>query len=783
MKSPIKFCFSTLYCLLSLLVSMVVWGDIFDGEILYLAVIINEQPMEGLYRFRYLKGVLSINSQDAQKLSIRLEDLPVTDHYIKLASTVGFTQDYDSLNQKIHLHVDSNRLLVRQRIGATVPSIQQNETNYSPQVSGLAVNYNLFGEQLKQSKYLSAVTDWRTLGTGNDFFSTSFNSHLFQTNSQHWKVNTTRLMTTWNYDDPEKLLTLTLGDGYTGAQPWTRSVRFGGFTISKNYESQPQFNPHTRDILHDSVILPSTVDLFIQGAKRDSQEVEPGQFTLSTAPVSLGKDNALVVITDINGMQRVIDASFFGSNRLLATGISEWEINSGLIRKEYNQNSFRYAPELFTVGNLHYGLVDQLTLESHTEQGAFLHNVGSGLNYLISPSIGLIHSDLSWGRYHAADGFQWGIGWQWNNRSLNISANHLERTEEYRDITSVSDHHTGMRQDNIFVSWATPFTGTIAAKWVAQYFTNNRAEYLSVAWTKALHESVILSAGFNHSLDHQASKSTNINITVPLSNNRNYLALQRNQDARGHKDLVNINRNIESNQNGWGGNVYLETDKNRDFLANIQRRGNWGEIQLGINRTGQQSALFGSLYGSLGLFNNHFYATRQLGEAFLLVNTEGIPDIPVLFEHQVVGVTDKNGFLFVNNLVPYNQTNVEVDIMNLPLEYRAPVTQQKIIGRRNAGAIAHFDIYPTQSILLIARDKSGIPLPFAATVQVRDTKATKSMRDTSRTIVGYDGSIYLENPPSSGYLDVSWEQQHCTLRLPDIQARFQKTIRKNVVCL
>lgn len=61
-----------------------------------------------------------------------------------------------------------------------------------------------------------------------------------------------------------------------------------GLTIMRDYSLQPSVNTGSRSVLTDSVTLPSTVDLYVNGIKNSSQQVSPGQFALSTTPTFTG---------------------------------------------------------------------------------------------------------------------------------------------------------------------------------------------------------------------------------------------------------------------------------------------------------------------------------------------------------------------------------------------------------------------------------------------------------------------------------------------------------------
>lgn len=226
----------------------------------------------------------------------------------------------------------------------------------------MALNYDLYASQDILGQDLTAYTQLRSFGIGPGNFSSSFNSR-FEDLEGNTENDTQRLMTSWSYDNPEKLLSVTLGDSYTGSQSWTNSVRFGGLSISHNYSLQPNFNTSTQDVLSDTTALPSTVDLYVQGIKQSSEHVNPGQFTLTTSPFFTGSNTAQVVITDINGQQRVINLNLYGSDLLLTKGLNTWSLNAGWIRENYSYRSFSYDPDLMATGNWRYGLADNLTLE------------------------------------------------------------------------------------------------------------------------------------------------------------------------------------------------------------------------------------------------------------------------------------------------------------------------------------------------------------------------------------------------------------------------------------
>lgn len=321
-----------------------------QDELLYLTITINGAPVDGLFQIRKENQNFFISVDDAKKLNINLHGLASKNNSIDFSDHPGLTIKYDALQQVLDIKADLHWLTGDQQL-----NIQRNKglissQQLSPAIKGIAVNYDLYSTQDVSGQSLSAYTQLRSFGIGSGNFSSSFNSRF--DNMRGVSDNgTQRLMTAWNYENPDKRLTLTLGDSYTGSQSWTNSVRFAGLSLSHDYSLQPNFNTTSRDVLSDSTTLPSTVDLYVQGIKQSSQHVSPGQFTLNTTPFFTGSGTAQVVITDINGQQRVINLNLYGSSLLLSRGLNTWSVNAGWLRENYTYRSFSYNPDFMVAGD------------------------------------------------------------------------------------------------------------------------------------------------------------------------------------------------------------------------------------------------------------------------------------------------------------------------------------------------------------------------------------------------------------------------------------------------
>lgn len=750
-----------------------------SDETLYLAITVNNTPIEGLFRIIKHGDQFLISAADFKLLRLKTNTLKIINDAIVLVPQSGLSLKYDDLQQQLNIHADTDWLGGSQRLNTRGQGLIS-ESQLSPEVTGVALNYSLYGSDQRYGQNLSAYTQLRTFGMGPGNLSSSFNSRVNHLSSGT-NSDTQRLMTSWTYDNPDKLLTLTLGDSYTGTQSWTNSVRMGGVSLAHNYSQQPDFNTSTRDILSDTVALPSTVDLYVQGIRQSSRQVQPGQFTLNTAPVFTGNSAAQVVITDINGQQRVVDLNLYGSSLLLTPGLSSWSINTGWVREDYSYRSFSYDSSLMVTGNGRYGVNNNLTLEGHTEQGQALQNGGVGANYLLSPWIGILHGDYSASRHTAQTGNQWGLGWQWTNQILTASVSRNQRTTGYTDMSVLSDGQLSTRSDNAFVSWSTKSFGTMGMSWISREYTGQHREYAGLSWSRLFPYSVSVSASLTRSIGDTHDQTVYLSVSIPLSRSQS-LNITRNQDSDSTNNQLSWSKSLTSDKPGWGANASVSQGDNATTHLDYSYRSTWSDAGIGYNHIGQQNNYYGTLSGAVGWFDGGFYAPRQLGDAFAIVDTNGVADIPVLLSHQPAGKTDSHGRLFLNQLVPYYRNNVSIDVLSLPEDYRALYVEKEAIPGNGNGALLNFSVYRTRALLMTVKDKKGESLAFAAPVTVQTEQGGRPQKGTTNTVVGYGGAIYLEDPPERGKVIVHQPGGDCQIRLPEKLPGEQAIVQTEAVC-
>ena len=151
------------------------------------------------------------------------------------------------------------------------------------------------------------------------------------------------------------------------------------------------------------------------------------------------------------------------------------------------------------------------------------------------------------------------------------------------------------------------------------------------------------------------------------------------------------------------------------------------------------------------------FAARRIDDAFAVVDTDGVKDVPVKLENRVVGYTDSRGTLLVVPVNAYQNNKLAIDPMQLPADVRIDRTETQFTPTDRAGALVRFGIVPVRAATVTLVDGAGEPLPLGSRVQVNG-------KDGQGAVVGYDGLVYLDTLDEENVLSVQTPSGACKTR-------------------
>lgn len=643
-------------------------------------------------------------------------------------------------------------------LDTTVRSTRHDRRPPATASSGMLLNYNIYGTQSKnKSNSIRAYTELRAFNASGVVSSTALTTANHATGSNNdWKTDNLRLDTHWSQSFPDKLITMRVGDIVTDALSWTRSTRLGGVQIGSNFGLQPYRETVPLPSFIGSATLPSTVELYINGLKQYSGEVPAGPFELDTAPSFSGVGNAQLVVTDILGQSTTLNFSLYDTHRLLQSGLSDWSVELGAVRKNYGIRSFDYGNHLAASGTWRYGVNKRFTAETHAEVTNNLSNAGFGGTLLLGEAGGILFASLAGSKGNKQSGIQYSTSYSWSNRRFNIGMRAMGSDGDYRDVGTQYGYAPTRRSEQISTGYSTENLGSFGVSYnqIAQAQQKTK-RFASAYWHKSIGKRLILNASLNQDINKAANSRVSIGAAFTLD--RNISVNSSVEHSTTQNTLVADIAQSASSAGGIGWRAKMrhsasqrsKLKDNTSGLAEVKYTGPYGQLQAGVSVNNDRDySTYASSTGSLVMMGGGVFPARQITDGFAVVSTDGNADVPVLLQNNVIGTTNNRGLLLISPLNAYQENKIAIDAMSLPADLQIDKVSVSATPTDRAGVLVKFGITPARSASLVLVDSDGQPLPLGSTVQL---SAKKSLPPA---IVGFDGEVYLEGLEESNDLEV-----------------------------
>ncbi|MEN5267216.1 fimbria/pilus outer membrane usher protein [Stenotrophomonas sp. TWI587] len=720
------------------------------AQTLYLEVTLNQTP-RGLLPFTELQGRLMASGATLRQLgfSARGEEPVALEHLS------GVVVRYDAALQTLALDVPLDQLSLPttrlERAADTAPA-----ATASP---GMVLNYDVYGSHNEGGGNLALTNELRLFGLGEGVLETSSLLRTYQDSAdRQWRGESVRLDTAWRLDFPASAVSLTVGDFYSGFVDWSRPVRMGGVQIGRNYGLQPYRVLTPTPTFLGEAVVPSNVELYVDGLRQYNGEVPIGPFQLAAQPGINGTGNAQVVITDAFGRMQTLDFAFYGTQQLLAKGLSDWSAGVGRMRKDYGLRSFAYETPVIGSATWRYGASDRFTAEAHVEGGGGVLNGGAGGWWLLGGA-GVVNAAYAHSRFDGLQGGQYAVGYSWNNRRFNINLLTRRTHGAYRDLGALQDTLPPDISEQATIGLNLQEAGSLSASYLRlRYPDGEDNRYASLFWSRSFGERWSAYLSFNQNLAESDDRSVYLSVSAALGRNRqSSLSAQRNGERLTY--VADLSQPVpgDGSQGGHGWRVQARGgDDGAGGLAELGWLNRVGRYSMGYARQGDLDYGYASASGSVVWMGGHVFAAREVPDAFAVVSTDGYAGIPVRLENRLIGSTDRNGLLLVTPLLSWQRNRLSIDTLDLPADMRADRVDTWVTPRQSAGLGVDFGLRRTQAMRVILHDPEGVALPVGSSVRLPGGGAAT---------VGYDGETYLEDVVTPAVLQVELPDGHCSVRL------------------
>ena len=721
------------------------------GTSLYLEVTVNATATGKIAHFDQRNGELYTRLATLHRLGIapptQVEDP------MPLSALSGARIVYDKTLQQIEIVVPAALL-------AAPPTRLSAQDTAQPAVAaatpGILVGYDIYAARGDGVDNVAASLNARAFGFGAGVLDDSQLVRYADHPGAGGAASSVRLDTRWQFVFPDSALRVNVGDAITQALPWTRATRFGGFAIGTDFSLQPYRVTTPLAQFFGQATLPSAVDLYINGIKQYSGNVPAGPFQLSAAPIVTGAGSAQIVLTDALGRRSVIDLSLYATNRLLQSGLADWSVEVGPVRRGYGITSFDYAAQPMASGTFRYGLGDMFTVETHAETLSGLRNAGIGGNWLLGTRGGV----LSLAYAHSDDRGTGGVlrsgSYGWTSSLFNFSIATMRASGGYRDVASHYEQVPPRAVDTIFAGVTTDAVGNLGVNFLRQRYPGQATtRYAGLFWSQTFTRRWAVNLSVNRDLGTTKGNLLFANVTY-MPADRLSVSATMQRDRGETSGVLEASRGVPGD-GGVGWRVYArEGDGENGGAAEGTLLGDHGLFRGGVSALGSSRYAYAEAIGSAVWIGGHGFLARQIDNAFAVVSTGEVGNVPVTLENRTIGQTGADGLLLVTPLNAYQRNQIGIDPLNLPADVLVDTVSVIAAPRDRAGAVVEFGLRRVRTAVLVLHDAERQPITLGSRARVEG--------QTAETPIGFDGEVYLENLHDHDVVRVRTPRGVCTVR-------------------
>jgi outer membrane usher protein len=739
---PINFVFHNLPLLLASSPSAV-------EEYYYQTFVNDSDTQEVILYIKDKQGRLWVSAKNIEAWRLRIPNvLPVTydnEKYYSLSQFPGLTYKIDNENLIIRIKAPF-QLFEANMINANASQINK----FISPSPGLFFDYNLFDTKQAGPEADNLFTGFFQLGMFNPYGvgTTSF----INQNAPNTETFL-RLLTTWRYDNPDRMWTFSAGDDVSAVTNWSSSVNFGGFQWGTNFTTQPNFITFPQPGVAGQANVSSALELYINNTGVLQQKISPGSYQVYNIPYIDGFGNMSVVQTDIMGRQQQVTIPFYSSTNLLKSGLADYTYEFGMIRQNLGLTSFDYA-RFLAAATRSVGINDKFTFQWHVEGLSDQQTLGFSAFQQLS-TIGIFNGSAAISHINVdnKDGGMLMAGFQRQalNYTINISS---EITTLYFTQQGITPGDFSPRLINQ-VAGGFSFSGnSISAIYIRQInrdLPGNNS--ISATYSRNVLFGIALSISGISNLGGTKNKGVFFSLTRALGESTSG-SINNSIQNDSHQESIALTRGLPQGP-GYGYNLIGSTGSSiNNKLGSLSLQNDIGTYEGSVIQNNGQTTYSLNVQGSAVYLGGQSYLTRNLqGNSFGIVQLPGYSNVDVYINNQLTARTDKNGNALIPDLLPYQQTDIKIDPNTLPISANITETSVTVAPYYSSGIIVPFNVQHVNGFTLTLKQASGDFVPEGSTIKVQGQE--------DESIVGSNGEVYLTNISGVTALDVSWEGHAC----------------------
>lgn len=689
---------------------------------------------------------LTTTASDLRAIGI---DAVAGDGRVALRSVAGLTYRLDAATQILRIDVAPSAM---RRSDIAVAATQTDAV--LPAWGGL-LNYSAYGDDAGNIGATGELRLFAPIGTLSS-------GALANRNADRRKLHVRRLETRYVFENSRSAQRLTVGDFIGPDGSANGAVRAIGVQLATDFTLQPDLVTMPLPQLSGGNGVPSTVDLYVNGVRRLTQDVKAGQFAVSGVPMVDGAGQVSLLVRDALGRESVQQLSFYSSRQLLRPGLTATSAQVGLLRRNAFAIGDRYGAG-FISGALRHGLGDRLTAEGRLAVAGPVQVAGASLTSklhefgILSLGGDVSHSD-------GATGADVTVSFRRDDPRMSAF---VVAQKRFGTFETLADQRF-LREDWTLQAggaWRSPVLGGLSLSATLLQSQRLATRIIAASWSRPIGRRL---SAFVNVVETRARRSgllAAIGITLPLSD-RSSAVVQASHSAQGLSGAANwarfggIDRGLDVRTT-----LSVTPDRATSLGGGVTLRGQQGEIggDVQFDRHRAAGRVFAS--GSALYVGGRPELAAAVGQSFVVVQT-GQPDVAVTLENRAAGHTRADGSLFLPNLPANATARIAVDYDAIDFEHEVAKAEVIVRTRGAGGAVVRLPVRRVRAATIHIVSPDGQPVPMGSLVQ------RPGHRDD---MVGYDGVAYLTDIDEVVTAQVQMGDERCAID-------FQRGATDAVIC-
>jgi outer membrane usher protein len=716
--------------------------------------------LSGQWALLERNGILYAPADAFEEWRIKLRPSAVPVEYrgqtwFPLTGVPGFEARFNYANQSVDL-VFSPTSFAATRLA------RENEAalELTPAVPAAFVNYDLSytDSRFRSASSVSDLSALTELGFSGNWgvLTSSYVGRNLAGGDPNSRASWRRLETLFSRDFPDSTTTLRLGDTITRPGVFGNNLYYGGVQLTRNFALRPGFITQPIPVIAGTSSAPSTVDLYINDALRQTSSVPTGPFTIDNFPMITGTGEARVVVRDVLGRETVVVQPFFSHNNLLEEGLSDWSFEAGKLRRNLGQDNANYGAT-FASGLWRQGLSKSMTAEAEGKVSADTSALSVGLTYeLPFQSLGLLAFSHSRSKLYG-QGIKWAAGVERTGLKESFTARLEGAGREYRELGWEDTRLANRLQVSLSYNYATEHWGA----WGLGYARINTYDRGTLS-TASLNYS--MRVGLRGALSFTATRvngsaqgnSVGVALLVPLETGTTLAASVARRS--GNTDTyVSASRSLSSDT-GTGWRALAGTRSNAAYSeGGVYVQGDKSLLTADLSASrDQQTVRLGAQGGAVAI-DGRVFASRRVDNSFALVEVAGYPDVSVGFQGSKLTHTNKDGVALLPRLQPYQRNSIRLDPSELPISAEIDNIEMVAVPASRTGVKVTFPVRSGRAALIKIEFDDGEAAPAGAVIALGG--------DAKEFFVARRGEAFITGMQAKNSLQLTWKEKSCALAI------------------